>query len=169
MGSHLLKKPAPYWIRGDLSAEADQRNTNHCRIRVGSAAGSVQSRACGAKEPWGSRISTQRMGTGGLPERYQTAVREVSSTVRVAPVIPGHRGAGPGCLGLVKEGFERGPARTFERWTTVLSRLTGWRRCIESGVQAQTGDQGDRLGQGLAAMEQVQHGIAVVAHQHQRT
>ena len=31
----------------------------------------------------GSRISTQRMITGGLPERYQTAVWEVSSTVRV--------------------------------------------------------------------------------------
>ena len=77
MGPHLLK--------GDLSAEADQRSTNHCSIRVGSAAGSVQCSACGAKEPWGSRISTQRMGTGNLPGRYQTAVREVSSTVRVAP------------------------------------------------------------------------------------
>ena len=83
-------------------------------------------------------------------------------------VIPGHRGAGPGCLGLVKEGFERGPARTFQRRATVLSGLTGWRWSIESGVQAQTGDQGDRLSQGLAAMEQVKHGIAVVAHQHQR-
>ena len=38
-----------------------------------------------AKEPWGSRISTQRMRTGGLPERYQTAVWEVSSTARVMP------------------------------------------------------------------------------------
>ena len=62
-----------------------QRSTNHCSIRVGCCAGSVQCRACGAKDPWGSRISTQRMGTGDLPERYQTAVWEVSSTVRVAP------------------------------------------------------------------------------------
>ena len=30
-------------------------------------------------------MSTQRMVTAGLPERYQTAVWEVSSTVRVVP------------------------------------------------------------------------------------
>ena len=39
-----------------------------------------------ANSPWGSRTKTQRRGTGGLPERYQTAVCEVSSTVRVVPL-----------------------------------------------------------------------------------
>ena len=62
-----------------------QRRTNHSNIWVGSAAGLVHSKAWGSKVPWGSRISTQRMRTGGLPERYQTAVWEVSSTVRVVP------------------------------------------------------------------------------------
>ena len=33
----------------------------------------------------GSRTSTHRMVTGGLPARYQTAVWEVSSTMRVVP------------------------------------------------------------------------------------
>ena len=47
-------------------------------------------------------------------------------------VIPGHRGAGPGCLGLVKESFERGLPRAFEWRATVLSRLTGWRWSIEA-------------------------------------
>jgi len=46
---------------------------------------SVQRIAWGSKTPWGSRISTQRMVTAGLPERYQTAVWEVSSTMRVVP------------------------------------------------------------------------------------
>ena len=35
--------------------------------------------------PWGSQINTQRMSAGGLPERYQTARCEVSSTVRLVP------------------------------------------------------------------------------------
>ena len=63
-----------------------QRSTNHSRICAGSTARSVHSRACVANSPWGSRTKTQRRGTGGLPERYQTAVCEVSSTVRVVPL-----------------------------------------------------------------------------------
>ena len=109
-----------------------------------------------AKEPWGSRISTQRMRTGGLPERYQTAVWEVSSTARV---IPGHLGAGPSYIRLLKE--------NFHQRATVLARLTGWRWRIQGGVQTQSGDQGNGFTEGLAAVEQIQHGIAVVAHQHQ--
>ena len=62
-----------------------QRSTNHSRICVGSADGSVQSKAWGVNSPWGSRTKTQRRGTGGLPERYQTAVCEVSPNVRVVP------------------------------------------------------------------------------------
>ena len=50
-----------------------------------SAAGSVQSRSWGSKVPPGSRISIRRMVTASLPERYQAAVWEVSSTMRVAP------------------------------------------------------------------------------------
>ena len=42
------------------------------------------------------------------------------------------------------------------------TRLTGWRWCVQSGVQAQSGDKGDGLTEGLAAVEQIQHGIAVV-------
>ena len=83
-------------------------------------------------------------------------------------VIPGHRNSGPGNVCLVEERFQRGSSLAFERWTTVLSRLTGWRWSIEGGIQAQTGDECDRLGQGLTAVEQVEHGIAIVAHQHQR-
>ncbi len=77
MGAGLLK--------GDLPPEADQRRTNHSRIWVGSADGSVQRRAWGSNVPSGSRTITQRMRTGGLPELYQTAVWEVSSTVRMVP------------------------------------------------------------------------------------
>ena len=85
MGAGFLKEPAPYLIRGDLPPKADQRRTNHARIWVGSADASVQSRAWGSKAPSGSRASAQRMVTAGLPERYQTAVWEASSSVRVVP------------------------------------------------------------------------------------
>ena len=76
----------PRWVRTSWKVTSScHRSTNHWRIWVGSADGSVQSRAWGSKTPRGSRISTQRMVTAGLPERYQTAVCEVSSTMRVVP------------------------------------------------------------------------------------
>ena len=145
-----------------------QRSTNHCRIRgrvlrrVGTEQGLPGEGALGVSDQ--HPANGYRGLAGAVPDHRPGGEFHRAG----GAVIPGHRRAGPGCLGLIKEGFERGPARTFQRRATVLSRLTGWRRCVEGGVQAQTGDQGDRLGQGLAAMEQVQHGIAVVAHQHQR-
>ena len=50
-------------------------------------------------------------------------------------VIPGHGHAGPSCLGLVEDRFQRGSPRAFQRRAAVLTRLTGWRGRIESGVQ----------------------------------
>ena len=64
----LHAQVGPHLLKGDLPVAS--AGTNHSRIWAGSADGSVQSRACGSKVPWGSRISTQRMVTGGLPERY---------------------------------------------------------------------------------------------------
>ena len=52
---------------------------------VPSIAGSVPSTAMGSKVFCGSRISGLGMVTVGLPERYEIAVRALSSTVRVAP------------------------------------------------------------------------------------
>ena len=82
-------------------------------------------------------------------------------------VIPGHHGTGPSHVDRFKQGFERGSPCAFQRRPTVLTRLTGWRWRVQGGVQTQSGDEGNRLGQRLAAVEQVQHGIAVVAPQHQ--
>ena len=82
-------------------------------------------------------------------------------------VIPGHGGGGPGGLGLVKDGFQRGTPRALQRWAAILTRLTGGCWCIEGGVQTQTGDEGHRLGQGLAAVQEVEDGVAVIANQHQ--
>ena len=88
-----------------------------------------------AKEPWGSRISAQRMRTGGLPERYQTAVWEVSSTVRVAPSYQATTTLAQVTWGWVEEDFQRGSPRAFQRRAARLTRLTGWRGRMESGVQ----------------------------------
>ena len=52
--------------------------------------------------------------------------------------------------------FSARSPRTFQRRAALLTRLTRRRWRIEGGVQTQTGDQGYRRGQGLAAVEQVQ-------------
>jgi hypothetical protein len=51
-----------------------QRETNHWRISTGAASTSVQRKACGCSSPRGSRASSHRMGSGGRPEWYQTAM-----------------------------------------------------------------------------------------------
>ena len=38
---------------------------------------------------------------------------------------------------------------------------------VKASIQAQSGDQRNGLTEGLAAVEQVQHGVAVVSHDHQ--
>ena len=108
------------------------------------------------------------MTAGGLPERYQTAVWEVSSTMRVAPSYQATAALAQVYLGLVEERFQRGTPWAFQRRAAVLTWLTGRRWRIEGRVQTQSGDEGDRFTEGLTAVEQVQHGIGVVAHQHQR-
>ena len=70
---------------------------------------------------------------------------------------------------LVKECFQRRSSRAFQRWSAVLTRLSWWCGRVEGGVQAQSGDESDGLKQGLTAVEQVEDGVAVVPHQHQRS
>ena len=64
----LHAQVGPHLLKGDLQLLAQDKPFQDL---VGSADGSVHSRACGVKAPWGSRINTQRMHTGGLPERYR--------------------------------------------------------------------------------------------------
>src|SRR4051812_48070175 len=67
----------PRWSRTSRKVTSTcQRWTNQVRICNGSRVRSVQSRACGSKRPWGSRRSTQRIGTVGRPAWCQTAVEE---------------------------------------------------------------------------------------------
>ena len=96
---------------------------------------------------------------------YLATVLVVRSTVFVHDVSSGVRR--PRYIRLLKENFQRRPPRALQWRATVLARLTGWRWRIQGGVQTQSGDQGNGFTEGLAAVEQIQHGIAVVAHQHQ--
>src|SRR3974390_3720969 len=47
------------------------------------ASRSVARKACGSSSPLGSRTSSQGIGTGGTPPRYQIAVPLVISTMRL--------------------------------------------------------------------------------------
>ena len=87
--------------------------------------------------------------------------------MRSGAVVPGDLCDCPSHLILFKDGFQGWPPCAFQSRPAVLTRLTEWCWYIQGGVQAQSGDQGDGLTQGLAAAERIQHGIAVVPHQHQ--
>lgn len=51
---------------------------------MGATVRSVPSKAWGSHVPCGARTSTQRMGRGGSPECYHTAVADAISTFRAA-------------------------------------------------------------------------------------
>ena len=53
------------------------------------------------------------MGTGGLPERYQTAVCEVSSTVRVVPSYQAADTSTHDTVGKSRSAFSAGSRRPF--------------------------------------------------------
>ena len=68
---------------------------------------------------------------------------------------------------LVQDGFQGGSPLAFQGRPTFLARRP-WRRWgVEGGVQAQSGDEGHRFAEGLAGVEQIKHGVAVVSYQHQ--
>ncbi len=149
----------PRWVRtsGKVTSSCPRR-TNHSRICCGSAAGSVPSKAYGVQAPWGSRINPPANEDG----RFAGAVpdRRLGGEFHCGggAVISGHCGAGPPHVGLVKEGLERGSPRALPRGATLLTRLTRRRGRIAGRVPPQSGDEGYRRGQGLAAVEQVQSG-----------
>ena len=63
--------------------------------------------------PGDPRTKTQRRGTGGLPERYQTAVCEVSSTVRVVPLYQAADTSTHDTVGKSRSAFSAGSRRPF--------------------------------------------------------
>ena len=89
----------------------------------------------------------------------------------MVPVVPSYRATGSGAherVGKVEELFQRGQTRAFHPGPTRPARLTRRRRCVEAGIQAQSGNQSNRFPEGLAEVEQVQDGVAAVPHRHQR-
>ena len=76
----------------------------------------------------GPDTKTQRRGTGGLPERYQTAVCEVSPNVRV---VPSYQAADT--VAHRASLFFSGLDSACSRRPTVLTGLTGWGQLIKGG------------------------------------
>jgi hypothetical protein len=73
----------PHRMEGDFHLPAlHEPGTNQARIWSGEAFMSVQRSAWVGKWPCGSRMSIQRMGTGGRPVEYQTAVSVTLATAR---------------------------------------------------------------------------------------
>ncbi len=124
-----------------------QRETNQPRILSGVAARSVLRNACGSPSPEGSRTSTQRIGAGGKPEWYQTAVSDATSSSRGWPpyhsatVVRDHMVFGSASTALnvgKRRPFSRGrpicPGRRggagANRLASIRNRVTrqAWRR-----------------------------------------
>src|SRR5215207_8152500 len=51
---------------------------------------------------------------------------------------------------------------TFEARSSHLAGVAWWSRFVKSGIQAQAGNQGDRVSQALAAVEQLERGVGAI-------
>ena len=63
--------------------------------------------------------------------------------------------------------LQSGQARSLEPGPSLLARQPWGCRLIEGGIQPQAGDEGDRLSQRLAKMQQLQDGVAAVSQERQ--
>ena len=156
---------SPRWRRASSKVTSScQRWTNQPRICGRAAVRSVQSSAWVAKCPCGSRISTQRNGTGGSPLWYQTAVAEAISTVRWpapyqwATVLGVQRYAD-----RPHSGEGRQP-RSLETRATDLVGSAGRGGRVERGVEPQARDDGDGRAPGATGGEELQRGVGAVGH-----
>ena len=103
MRSHLLE--------GDLQLPAQHKPFQNLRRVHGQV--SAQQSLCDEFALGGSLTKTERRGTGGLPERYQTAVCDVSSTVQVAPSYQATDTSTHDTVGKSRSAFSVGSRRPF--------------------------------------------------------
>ena len=102
------------WVRTSWKVTSScQRSTNHSRIWVGSAAGSVPEQGLSGEGALG--VSNQHPANedgrlaGAVPDRRLGGEFHGAGDA----VVPGHLGAGPSYIRLLKENFQRRPPRPF--------------------------------------------------------
>ena len=162
LGLHAQMRP--HLLEGDLQLPAQHKpfqDLRRIRRRIGAEQGLGSEFALGV--PNQDPTQGYRRLARAVPDRRLRGESQRAGSA----VVPGCRHGGPGHGGQVQECLQRWQPPAFQRRPTVLTGLTGWGRFIKGGVQAQAGDEGNGLSQRLAAVEQVQDGVAAVAHQHQ--
>src|SRR5215213_1850659 len=82
-----------------------------------------------------------------------------------APV--GERGGLPNGVGVFGQRRKVGQALALYARSSYLARLAWRRRLVERGVQPKTGDEGDRLGELAAAIEELQGSVSAIGDGHQ--
>jgi hypothetical protein len=81
--------------------------------------------------------------------------------------MPVDRHLSPLRAGTAEQLLEGGQALSLTSGTPRLSRKSRWGWLEERRIQPESGNEGDRMNQRLAEMQQFQHGVATVRHQHQ--
>ena len=77
-------------------------------------------------------------------------------------IVLDHRHAIPVHIVVAGEVDERGQSLSLDARTSDLSGQSDWWRFVECRVESQPGDEGDRLCQGLAEVEQFECGVVTV-------
>ena len=160
VGPDFLEEPAPYLIRGDFQLPTQDKPLEDL--------GWVGAEQClGIEGALGISYQHPANGDGRLARAVPDGGLRGEFHGAGGAVVPGRFGVGPADIGLVEQCFQRWSPGAFQRRSAILPRLTVGRWSIEGGVQAQSGNQSNRLTQGLAAVEEVEDRVAVVSHQHQ--
>ena len=105
---------------------------------------SVLRNAEGSCSPDGSRTSTQRIGTGGMPAWYQTAVPVAVSSVRCWALYHWETTTVVQTVFLLaRRALSVGRRRPFQRGAAALTLPAFGGRLEQGGIQPQPGDHAD--------------------------
>src|SRR5215207_6720898 len=156
MSAHLLE--------GHLKLPAHHKPTQDLlRISVEVCA----QEGLGFEPSLGSRIRTQRTGTAGKPVEYHTAVFEAISTMRSPlpyqlAILVGFQTVFVSWATSERLGSRSPLRRGLPIWTGA-----SWRsRFVEGGIQTQAADEGDRIGELAAALEQFERCVSAIGYGH---
>src|ERR1700746_1038240 len=111
----------------------------------GRALRAVARNACVSSSPVGSRTRSHRIGTGGTPPRYHSAVPVEISTRRLGSAIPQADAVTlPDDLAILNDGGQLFQGLTFDRPAAAAFALL--RREVEQvGIETQAGDDTDMV------------------------
>ena len=157
----LHAKVSAHLLEGNLDAPAQQEPLNDPE-RIGFSIGADQR----LRSHLAERVSDQH--PPDMHGRSSPAIPDCGLGCNLqcacGSVLPWHRYATPGHIGVVQEFDGRGQALSLQAWSAYLPGHSGWSGFEERSIEPESADECDGLSQGLAAVQEFESRVSHVGH-----